>query len=245
MKFSEYINNPMGVKNAVFSMREMYRNVYRQKLDNILARELGKIEYTLYKDKDRYLFHFKIPSEVVYKFYYDVVVEFFSKDKTVLNEKNLNNYDIRFYSNDPYFIYTFAYVFNKNNMFIKDLESKVSKYTLSTKAMMRNPYNQVGYVKSIYFTYLIMNKYSLFDKDKIDMEIKKYDKKELLSNVMEADKKIELRKEKAPKKNKDKINHDKQNKNENNTSKKSNIVNKTKTTNTVKRTNVVKTSKKK
>ena len=33
-----------------------------------------------------------------------------------------------------------------------------------SKANVRNPDNTVGYVKSIYFAYLIMKKYNLFDK---------------------------------------------------------------------------------
>lgn len=242
MKFIDYINNPMGIKNAVFSMREMYRNVYKQKLDNILARELGKIEYTIYKDKDRYLFYFKIPSEVVYNFYYDVVIEFYTKDKYILKENNLDNYDVRFYSNDPHFIYTFAYSFYKNKMFIDDLQSKVSKYTLTHKASIKNPSNQIGYVKSIYFAYLIMKKYSLFYKNKIDLEINKYNKKELLSMIMDADMKIELRKEKQPKKNDKKVNEETRKNKDINTS--NNISKNIRTTSKVSRINSVSSVKK-
>ena len=69
MTFDEYIKNPMGKQNAVFSQRQMYMDIYSRKFDAILAREAGKINYRMYKDNDaRYLLHIKIPSEVVEKF---------------------------------------------------------------------------------------------------------------------------------------------------------------------------------
>ena len=43
MTFEEYINNPMGVKNAVISHREMYRKMYMEKLDKIMMREVGRL----------------------------------------------------------------------------------------------------------------------------------------------------------------------------------------------------------
>ena len=33
MTFDEYIQNPMGIKNAVFSHREMYRELYKNKFN--------------------------------------------------------------------------------------------------------------------------------------------------------------------------------------------------------------------
>ena len=75
--FKDYINNPMGVKNSVFSNREMYRNLYKDKLDKLLVRESGKIDYYLYTNKDIYIVHIKVPSETVKDFYYDVVLSTF------------------------------------------------------------------------------------------------------------------------------------------------------------------------
>ncbi len=45
MTFDQYINNPMGIKNAVFSAREMYKELYTKKLNVILVREVGKVLY--------------------------------------------------------------------------------------------------------------------------------------------------------------------------------------------------------
>jgi hypothetical protein len=195
--FDEYINNPMGGKSAVFTQREMYRNMYTQKLDAILLREAGKIDYYLYKDKDTYIAHVKVPSEVVPKFYYDTVIEFSPTGVNSGLSRTLNNeYSVRFYSNDPAFVFTFAHAFIKNDLFFKDLEPKMSKLAVKNTATERNPQNQIGYVKSLYFAYLWMKRAGLFNKLKFDAEAKRYSKRAILSTIEHADKKINDRQEK-------------------------------------------------
>ena len=48
MTYDEYIQNPMGKKNAVMSNREMYRLMYTNKWNAIKLRENGFIKYELY-----------------------------------------------------------------------------------------------------------------------------------------------------------------------------------------------------
>lgn len=187
MKFDEYIQNPMGTANSVYSHRTMYRNLYQEKLDKILVREAGNISYKAYKvSKKVYMLYIKIPSEVVPKFYYDVVIQFIDNNKG----KDLADYDVKFFSNDPSFVYTFAYAFKKNSMFINALSDKMSTKALTERAKERNPKAEVGYVKSIYFAYLYMRKKGLFNKvqyvDKLNM-------KTLKKEIEHADKKIEDR----------------------------------------------------
>ena len=78
MTLEQYIVNPLGKNNAVLNSitRESLRKEYRTKLDAIMVRENGKIDYNLYyeKSKNRYWMYIKVPSEVVKKFYYDVVL---------------------------------------------------------------------------------------------------------------------------------------------------------------------------
>ena len=90
-------------------------------------------------------------------------------------------------------INTFAYSFAKNNLFIDDLEPKMSKKALRDKAKVRNPKNEVWYVKSLYFAYLAMEKYNLFHRINLDRVAKRYSKRELLSKITHADKKIQDR----------------------------------------------------
>lgn len=193
MSYDQYIANPMGIKNAVFSNREIYRNLYTEKLDKILLREVGKIKYTLYRDGDDFLIHLKIPSEPIEKFYYDVVIQFYTKDSTIKMSRSLKDYYVKFYSNDPSFVYTFAHAMLKNDMFIRDLVPRMSKQAVKKAATEKNPKNEIGYVKSIYFAYLIMRNYSLFEKVNYETYGEKYNRKRLLENITHADEKIEAR----------------------------------------------------
>ena len=127
MTLEEYIANPMGKNNATFTplMRESVKKSYKAKFDNVMLRENGKIGYYLYKDNknNAYYIHLKIPSEVIENFYYDVVFKFFtSSDQDTGGGKNLEKYQVQFFSNDPAFVYTYAYVFAHNDLFnAKDL----------------------------------------------------------------------------------------------------------------------------
>lgn len=210
MTFDQYIQNPMGVKNAVISNREMYRTMYTEKLNKILVRESGKVVYYLYKSNKKYYAYLKIPSEVVPNFYYDVIIEFSEpKDGIKITDRTLRNYEARFYSNDPSFVFTFAHAFIKNGMFLDSFKDKMSKEAVKQNADEKNPTNQVGYVKSLYFAYLIMNQRGLFNKI---LYVERYVERNLKSMVMDASEKITRRQQegenlrKKNKKDKNEIN---------------------------------------
>lgn len=200
MTFDQYIQNPMGVANAVISNRVMYRTLYSDKLDKILVREAGNIEHYLFKDGDKYIAYLKIPSEVVDKFYYDVLIEF-RPPKGMVTGATLKDYLVRFYSNDPSFVFTFTHAFVKNNMFFTEYSDKMSKKALKEVAKEKNPKDQVGYVKSLYFAYLYMSKHGLFNKIRY---IDKYNESAVKRQIMQADRKIELRQEAQQKVDKEK-----------------------------------------
>lgn len=191
MTFDEYIQNPMGIKNAVFSNREMYRTLYTEKLNKILVRESGKVVYYLYKSKSKYYAYIKVPSELIKDFYYDVVIEFSEpKEGTKITDRTLKNYEAKFYSNDPSFVFTFAHAFIKNDLFIPSLKDKMSKEAVKKNANVKNPNNQIGYVKSLFFAYLIMTQRGLFNKIQY---MESYNEKNLKSMITDADKKVSLR----------------------------------------------------
>lgn len=248
MTFDEYINNPMGIKNSVISNREMYRTMYMNKLDKILVRETGTINYKLYKDKNKYYCYMKIPSEVVPNFYYDVIAEFTEpKDKKIPLDATLKNYNVRFFSNDPSFVFTFCHAFIKNKLFINEYSDKMSKEAIKRRAVEKNPQEIVGYVKSLYFMYLIMRKKDLFIKIKYSDV---YNEKIIKKEIMEADKKIHLRQEsnkkinvekkKEKQKLKDNINRSSMEKGIHNT----NSIKTTKMSSTTRKTNTIKRTKK-
>ena len=197
MTLEEYIKNPMG--SFVMSNRKMYHDLYTEKWNNIKLRENGLIIFTLYQHKENYFVHFKIPSEVVPKFYYDTIVRFYlPKEKaSESNSKMLTNYDVQFYSNDPSFAYTFCHAFNKNGMFIKDLESKMITKCLKDKATEKNPKDEIGYVKSLYFAYLEIKHLGLLSKARWGSITRKYDKKVWAITVTHASDCIEDRRKRG------------------------------------------------
>lgn len=190
--FRGYIDNPLGRKAAVFSQRQMYHDMYTQKFGHVMLKENGKFNTVLYTDKknDKWFAHIKVPSEVVPKFYYDVVIEFYPVNGTNKTDNSLNQYGVRFFSNDPAFCFTYEYVFNKMDLFIPELKSKGSKLALRKSPYETNPYLTPGYVKSIYFAFLYMQNKSLFNKANWRGYDKPYSKRELLSNIEDTDKKV-------------------------------------------------------
>ena len=193
--YTQYINNPLGEKNSVITNRGMYQKMYRDKLDKILLREGGKVEYTLYRSKENYYIHFKIPSEAIDKFYYDTIIEFYTTDPIKAKSQSLKDYYVRFYSNDPAFVYTFAHAFIKNDIFIKDLLPKMTKESVKNVAKEKNPNNLVGYVKSLFFAYLLIGDYGLFSKTLYDHKGERYNKSKLLKSVAHAKDKVKDRQE--------------------------------------------------
>ena len=128
----------------------------------------------------------------------------------------------------------------------------MSKQALKHKATIKNPKDEIWYVKSLYFAYLSMEKYNLFNKNILDRESKEYTDRSF-NDIMKADDKIALRAsaEEKLKKEKDKgkqknDNNSVRRRQQSNTTKKSTIskvstiTNKTKTVKTVKKSGIVK-----
>lgn len=196
MTFEEYIVNPMQKQGKVFNavMREAMRTNYTNRFNNILLREAGKINHYKFKNSktNEYIILVKIPSEVVKNFYYDVVIKFSANTDTAAAGTLLNKYNIQVFSNDPAFNFTYAYVFLKNGLVIKDLEPKLAKLARKETPKVTNPEEQVGYVKSLYFAYLFMQQRGLF-KVITWSDSEEYDRQKLLSLVENSDTKIDDR----------------------------------------------------
>lgn len=248
LTFQQYIDNPMGKRNAVFSQRDLYKRMYTEKFDQILLREAGKINFTLYVDEkhDRYIAHVKVPSETVKNFYYDAVILFYTDNAPVHSSSNLNDYDVKFFSNDPAFVFTYMHVFLKNNLLFEALKPRCPKLALKNEAKERNPYGIPGYSKILYFAFLYMKAKNLFTKAVFKSSASKYDEKKLLASVENADDKIAKRQELGAKVAKEANKEKERERREKNKEVGQQIVSKSKNmkyTNTVKSTNTVATTK--
>lgn len=196
----------MGKKSAVMTNRAMYHALYSQKWESLYMRENGNISYTLYKNDSDFFIHLKIPSEVLEDFYYDVVIRFYPDKKHIGSslERSLARYSVQFFSNDPAFVYTFAHAFHVRRLFFEDLKDKIPKIAYKETGHEKNPHNQVGYVKSIYFAYLFMKHRNLFAKIKYEALGKEYKPEQLKMQVEDASIKIRKRQEGAEKQTKKK-----------------------------------------
>lgn len=194
MTFKDWINNPSGKGSSVMTNKSLYKDMYTKKLDLIVLRENNGFKYTLFKSKDdtKYYIYIKIPSEVIKRFYYDIVIEFSTKNPAIKVSNDLEKYDIRVFSNSPDFIFTHVYAYNKAGLFLSDLVEKIPKQAIKTPAKERNPKNEIGYIKSIYFTYLIMRNRNLLNKSAYS-NAAMYQPKNLLMLIMHAADKIKLR----------------------------------------------------
>ena len=131
-------------------------------------------------------------------------------------------------------------------------EAKSLRWLANMFPIIKNPKDEIWYVKSLYFAYLSMEKYNLFNKNILDRESKEYTDRSF-NDIMKADDKIALRAsaEEKLKKEKDKgkqknDNNSVRRRQQRNTTKKSTIskvstiTNKTKTVKTVKKSGIVK-----
>lgn len=194
MTFREWVANPSGKGSAVMSTKQLYKDMYTKKMNLLFLRESNKFKYTLYRSADEYDYyiHIMIPSEVVPKFYYDVVIRFFTKNSAISTGTTLDKYDIQIFTNSPDFMFTHAHAYHKQGLLFNDMVSKIPKESLRNVAKERNPKDEIGYIKSIYFTYLIMVQHALFNKV-FYRTAQVYKKKEVLQNVMPCTEKAELR----------------------------------------------------
>ena len=196
--FDQYIVNPMQQRGRVMSavMREAQRKHYMEVFNQLMLRENGHIDYTLYKDEEhnQYWIHIKVPSETIKNFYYDTVFKFYADSNVLESGTNLRKYYVQFYSNDPAYVFNYAYVFIHNNLFPEDLTSRMSSLAKSQAPDITNPYKEIGYVKTIYFGYLFMQNRNLFNLIKWDAA-RPYSKDALVSSIENADEKITRREE--------------------------------------------------
>lgn len=163
--YDEWIRNPSESRVRIVGEQDIAKNVYNDKYNKMLLLSGGKIEYHLFhEDTRRYIIYIKIPSDSIKNLTYDVVVEFSTEDQFKRRINNLNGYRIKFFSNDPNFIFTYAYSYNKNGLLCPYLKNKINPKALKEKPKITNPNALVGYVKSFYFTYIFMKNKGLFNK---------------------------------------------------------------------------------
>lgn len=165
MNIEEYINDP----NVAPQTNRDTKTMYISKLNEIILRENKMPDVAVYVNNDEYWFYVSVPDAKVHGIYYDVVLQFKPKSVAQLENKTIKAYDVKFFANDPGFIFYFAYAFNKNSMIISSLKHKLNTLALTKAPEKTNPELNIRYCKTIYFAYLIIEKLNLYDKEYIKL----------------------------------------------------------------------------
>jgi hypothetical protein len=189
----EFINNPMGKGSNAIPSRQLIKDDLDRRFNSLFHNneKQKKIDLDVYKDKNEYYFHFKIPSEGKDRQNtYDVVFHFTVGDqKELANDKDLRRYFVKFFSNSPSFTYTYAYAFNLYGLFVEGLADKFRPETFNNPPVTRNPGEIISYEKTIYFAahYLLLESKNL-NKMSIDAIAKPFKEEVLLKKVRNTDK---------------------------------------------------------
>lgn len=162
MTFQQFLQNPTGPYSSFFGKRENIKTDLETRFGKLLGSAKNKaFDCKLYKEKNNYYFHIKVPSEQFSSIIYDVVIELVPKSTAVLTEGTLLNYHLMFFSNSPSFVYTYAYISKKDKLLIPFLEGKLNEAALTKAPSVKNPIEIYGFEKSIYFALLYI-KYKNF-----------------------------------------------------------------------------------
>ena len=159
LTFQQFLQNPTGPYSAYFGRRADIKRDLNHRFGKLLA--TGKISCYNYKEKDSYIFHVKIPSETFSTILYDVVIKLDPLIEGSKTDSTLLNYKVSFFSNSPAFVFTYAWVFNKDGNLIPFLKHRIDDRALKEEPKVKNPIHVYGFEKSLYFALLYI-KYKNF-----------------------------------------------------------------------------------
>lgn len=162
MTLDEYGKSPAGKGNVTGS--QYLAEAYKTKFEKVMLRYNGRIDHNFYTDGKSYFILLRVPSEVVSKFTYEVVFKFSPTKMTDSHSSTLKNYKVQFFSNDPAFTFTYAYVYNAHGILVDELLDKVPDEVLKTKPKERNPYGVINFAKILYFGFLYIRQHGFLEK---------------------------------------------------------------------------------
>lgn len=146
-------------------------------IDNLMGRfdqYISKdISIKSYIDGNNYVFKLSIPSEKNYKYktniFYDVIIEFYPVDKKQEENKKIDEYGIRIFSNNPQTMFVFTNVWSKIDALYKKVpKSLYSEQALKEPTNITNPRKFVGIDKSVFYSFRKIYEICKYNKEKIE-----------------------------------------------------------------------------
>ena len=165
---SSFLSNPTGDAGTNTQARKLVLTDMEKKLYGLES--MGKLFKPQFFKAGTSLFaKVTVPSETFDTFGYDVIIEFeeYSSDTTTLNS-NL----IRFFSNSPSFVYTYAHVFKEFGILVEPLIKRYPTAVFKEIPDTRNPSFMTFYEKSITMALLYLRNHDLLSKRKYSSMIK-------------------------------------------------------------------------
>lgn len=149
MSISQMVSNPTGKYSAFFASRARVK----AQLDSIFINNLRRYRKQFYAvpyidnvTKNIY-FYVAVPSEAYYmnRIRWDCIIEI-EYDA----QKTLENRNAKFFTNSPSFIFTYAYVFNQENLLPDFIKQKMPTQCLTVPPVIKNPVETRGFDKILY-----------------------------------------------------------------------------------------------
>lgn len=189
LNLKELLNNPAGKGSGHTAARYAIKENLDRRYNALISKH-SKFTYNIYRDGTSYFFHFKIPSETHDDFFYDVVLEFYPENHIDNLRAYLTDYEIRVFSNSPAFTFTYTYVVNDSKRTIKQLMSKYSNDALTNQPVVRNPVENYGFEKSVYYAAMYIQKNRLLLVSKLSSMIKKDKISSMVNKVSNQESKV-------------------------------------------------------
>ena len=149
MSISQMLSNPTGKRSAFFASRARVKS----QLDSIFIQNLRRYRKQFYavpyvdNTSKKIIFYVAVPSETfsLNHIRWDCLVEI-EYNAT----KSFENRNAKFFSNSPSFIFTYAYVFNQEDLLVDFIKPKMPSQCLTQPPTIKNPVESRGFDKILY-----------------------------------------------------------------------------------------------
>jgi len=191
LTLNQFISNPTGKYSAEVGRRDLIKNSLERQFKALLREHNGKFQWKIFQpsaNKNNFLFHFKIPSTTKKDLFYDVVLQFNENNK---GKTTISEFDMKVFSNAPNFMFTYAYVLNEDGLLIDLLKSKIDKRALTQEPDKRNPRQDLGFEKSMYFAGLYIKDARMYYISQIKNNVSRWNRSAFLDSIANTSEKLE------------------------------------------------------
>lgn len=168
----EFLSNPAGKGSAVLNINAT-KSQFLARYDSVVK----FIRHRIFLVKDDVYFLINLPSSVN-GIMYDIVVKFSPTQKSTGD--TIDDMSMQIFSNSPSFLYTYAYAYDRQKLFLREFKRKLSSKMLKDIAKTKNPYGVLSYDFSVFaaLNYIVVNGYNSMSV------IEKYGEKTSLSSIL-------------------------------------------------------------